>query len=202
MKRKRILLVVIVALVSTLTTWLILALNCPSVGIALTTNARNLHRLKNRTALPVESDFDRNVTLDALLQRGDDSTRWSTTRAARIQGEVLDVAYARPEATNCFNPCRRDIHITLAKYKGAPKTEQVILEVTPNFYDWAKSQGLDWSEAALQKQLAGRWCEFEGWLFLDAGHQKEAENTAPNRQGNWRGTAWEIHPITAIRVLR
>lgn len=183
-----------------LISWLALALNCPAVGIALTTRARDLHRLKNRTSLPTRNDFDPNVTLDALLQRGDDASRWSIHRAARIQGQVLDVAYERPEATNCFNPCRRDIHITLAKYKGAPKTEQVILEVTPNMYDWAKSQGMDWSEGALQQQLVGRWCTFEGWLFLDVGHQKEAENTAPNRPDNWRATAWEIHPITKIEV--
>ncbi len=202
MKKKRILLLVCIVLAALLTTWIVLALNCPGIGIALTSNARNLHRLKNRTVLPGPADFDSNVTLDALLQRGNDTSRWSTSRAARIQGEVLDVAYSRPEATNCFNPCRRDIHITLGKYKDAPKTEQVILEVTPNLYDWAKTQGLDWSETALQKQLAGHWCEFEGWLFFDLGHQKEAENTAPGRAENWRGTAWEIHPITSIKVLK
>ncbi|HEY3580620.1 MAG TPA: hypothetical protein VGK82_08750, partial [Pyrinomonadaceae bacterium] len=63
--------------------------------------------MKNRTALPHGADFDSRVTLAALLERGNDTQRWSTERAARIQGEVIDVAYARPEATNCFSPCRR-----------------------------------------------------------------------------------------------
>jgi hypothetical protein len=182
--------------------WVLLALNCPSVGIALTSRARSLHRLKNRTASPQAADFDSRVTLDALLLEGDDTNRWSTDRAARIQGYVIDVAYARPEATNCFSPCRRDIHITISTVKDAPKTEQVIVEVTPNLGDWASGQGIDWSEQTLQQQLVGHWCEFEGWLYFDVGHDEEAENTSPNRAGNWRATAWEIHPVTKITVVR
>jgi hypothetical protein len=182
--------------------WLVLARNCPSVGIALTTRARNLHRLKNRTALPQAADFDSRITLDALLQRGDDRNRWSTDRAARIQGEVIDVAYAGAEATNCFSPIRRDIHILVANRKDAGKNEQIVVEVTPNLRDWAKQQGIDWSEETLQAQLVGHWCEFEGWLYFDVGHSEESENTAPNNPENWRATAWELHPLTKITVIR
>src|SRR4026208_643657 len=105
--RKRILIAVPIIIFIAL--WMGLGRNCPNVGIALTSNARRIHRLKNRTTLPQAADFDSRVTLDALLQPGDDRDRWSTDRAARIQGLVLDVAYARPEATNCYHPCRRDV---------------------------------------------------------------------------------------------
>ena len=182
--------------------WLGLAQNCPSAGIALTTRARNLHRLKNRTAFPHESDFDSRITLDKFLLPGDDSNRWSTDRAARIQGEVIDIAYAGTEAANCFNPCRRDIHILIANRKGAAKNEQVVLEVTPKLRDWAAERGMDWSEEKLQEQLVGHWCEFEGWLYFDVGHAEESENTAPRNPNNWRATAWELHPITKITVIR
>lgn len=200
--RKRTLLLVAVFLLILLSVWIGLALNCPNIGIALTSNARNLHRLKNRTALPQVTDFDSRVTLDALLQPGNDRDRWSTDRAARIQGLVIDVAYARPEATNCYHPCRRDIHILIATRKEAPKNEQVVLEVTPNIRDWAAQQGMDWSEEALQTQLLNHWCEFEGWLNFDVNHDEESENTSPRRPANWRATAWEIHPITKITVIR
>ena len=176
--------------------WFVLALNCPSAGIALTTRARDLHRLKNRTSLPQATDFDSRVTLDALLQPGDDTNRWSTDHAARIEGEVIDVAYARPEATNCWNPCRRDIHIVVATRKGVAKSEHVVVEVTPNL------QRGDWSEKTLQAQLVGHWCEFEGWMYFDAGHAKESENISPGEPDNWRATAWEIHPVTKITVIR
>src|SRR5215208_734617 len=184
---------VVVALV-----WLVVARNCPSVGFALTTNARNLHRLKNRTAFPQAADFDSRVTLDQLLQPGDDRNRWSTERAARIQGQVIDVAYADIEATNCFSPCRRDIHILVAKQKDAVKNEQVVVEVTPNL----QQQGTDWSEQTLQAQLVGHWCEFEGCLYFDVGHAEESENTAPHNPSNWRATASELHPVTKIMVIK
>ena len=187
---------VVVALL--LTVWLLVARNCPSVGFALTTNARNLHRLKNRTAFPQAADFDSRVTLDQLLQPGDDRNRWSTERAARIQGQVIDVAYAGIEATNCFSPCRRDIHILVAKQKGVAKNEQVVVEVTPNL----QQQGIDWTEQTLQAQLVGHWCEFEGWLYFDVGHAEESENTAPHNPSNWRATAWELHPVTKITVIK
>lgn len=199
-KLQRLIFILLVVVVLT-GAWL-LARNCPSAGIALTTRARQLHRLKNRTAIPQAYDFDANVTLDALLQPGDDTARWSTDRAARIQGEVIDVEYSRPEATNCFSPCRRDIHILIATHKEATKTEQMVLEVTPNLNDWATAQGIDWSEQTLQKELVGHWCEFEGWLYFDVGHAEESENTSPRRSGNWRATGWEIHPITKIRLIK
>ena len=202
MPRRRVLLVVVVLLTVFLSVWLILALNCPSAGIALTTRARNLHRLKNRTSIPSANDFDSTITLESLLQPGDDTNRWSTNRAARIQGEVIDVAYARPEATNCFNPCRKDIHILIATRKGVPKTEHVVVEVTPNLRDWAGGQGIDWSEETLQRELVGHWCEFEGWMYFDLGHAEESENISPGKADNWRATAWEIHPVTKITIIR
>jgi hypothetical protein len=201
-RKRRFLLVGAVVAVVLLVVWVVLAVNCPTAGIALTARARELHRLKNRTAFPQAADFDPRVTLEALLQRGDDRNRWSTDRAAKVQGLVIDVAYAGAEATNCFNPCRRDIHIAISTRAYAPKTEHVIVEVTPNLRAWAAAHGIDWSEQTLQQQLVGRRCEFEGWLYFDAGHDEESENGAPGNPENWRGTAWEVHPITKITVLR
>jgi len=200
--RTRVLVLAGVLIALLLIAWLALARNCPSAGIALTVRARDLHRLKNRTALPQPADFDSRITLDALLQPGDDTNRWSTNRAARIQGEVIDVAYAGTEATNCFNPSRRDIHIDIATRKDTAKNQRVVLEVTPPMREWARQQGMDWSAETLHAQLVGHWCEFEGWLYFDVGHAEEAENTAPNKPKNWRATAWEVHPITKITVIR
>ena len=199
---RRILLVTVVVVILLVTVWLGLAQNCPSVGIALTSRARHLHRLKNRTAFPQAADFDATVTLEKLLAPGDDTHRWSTDRAARLEGEVIDVAFAGSEATNCFNPNRRDIHILLATHKGAAKNEQVVVEVTPNLGDWASAHALDWTEQTLHAQLVGHWVKFEGWLYFDVGHAEESENTAPGNPENWRATAWELHPVTKITVIR
>lgn len=175
---------------------------CPPQGIALTRDRRDFHRLKNRTALPEQADFDPRVTLESLLQPGDDRMRWSNFRAARVEGYVVAVSRAGTELANCYFPCARDIHINLALRMDAPLTEQLVVETTPRVEVWARSQGRDWSEAALKRDLIGRWCLIEGWLLFDQGHDEESENIAPGRAGNWRATAWEIHPVTGITVMR
>ena len=200
--RTRTLLLVAFVVALFITVWIVLARDCPSAGIGLTSRVRNLHRLKNRTAFPQDADFDWRITLDHFLQPGDDRHRWSINSVARIQGYVIDVAYAGTEAANCFSPTRRDIHILIARRKEAAKKEQIVFEVTPKLRDWAAARGIDWSEETLHAQLVGRWCEFEGWLYFDIGHAEESENTAPGNPSNWRATGWEIHPITKITVLR
>lgn len=169
--------------------------------IFLSANARAAVELKNRTALPQPADFDPSITLDALLQPGDDSARWSVTRAAAIEGYVVRIDQAGIEAANRFSLTRRDVHIEIATRPDAPPRARVILEVTPPMRDWAKTRGIDWSTDALRRTLLARRCRFEGWLFFDRAHADEAENTNPGGSGNWRATAWEIHPVTAIEVI-
>lgn len=176
--------------------------DCPAPGLGLTPAARRAARLKNREAAPRPEEFDARVTLDALTRPGDDRGRWSETRAAAVEGYVVEVKSAGVEAANCFSPAGRDTHIHVAARADAPPRESVVLEVTPRLERWAARRGLDWSEAALRRDLMGRRCRFEGWLFFDAGHDGEAENTAPGREGNWRATAWEVHPITSIEAVR
>jgi hypothetical protein len=175
---------------------------CPPQGIGFTQDRREVHRLKNRSTRPRETDIDPRVTLSTLLQPGDDSNRWSTAHAARVEGYVVSLANAGVELANCYAPCRLDIHINVALRSDAPASEQVVLEITPEIRKWAMSNGWDWSEAKLKQELVGRWCSFEGWLFFDRYHSGESENIAPGRPGNWRATAWELHPVTNFQVLR
>jgi hypothetical protein len=175
---------------------------CPAGGLGVTAAARGAARLKNRETPPRPEDFDARVTLASLVAPGDDRGRWSETRAASVEGYVVEVRRAGAEAANCFSPARRDIHIHLAARPDAGARESVVLEVTPRWAERAAARGLDWSEAALRRELLGRWCRFEGWLYFDAGHAGEAENTAPGAAGNWRATAWEVHPLTRIEAVR
>jgi hypothetical protein len=175
---------------------------CPTTGLALSPAVRDSVRLKNRTALPAPTDFDGRVSLAALLHAGEDRARWSVERAAAVEGYVVEVGPGGVEAANCYSLGRRDTHIYVALGPGAPPRERVVLEVTPRLAEWAEGRGWDWSEAALRRDLVGRWCVFEGWLFFDEEHADEAENAAPRRAGNWRATAWEVHPVTGIRVVK
>ncbi len=67
--------------------------HCPADGLAFTAERRAFHRLKNRTALPQETDFDARVTLESLLQPGNDQARWSTV--ARGADRRLRCLYRR-----------------------------------------------------------------------------------------------------------
>jgi hypothetical protein len=170
-------------------------------GIAFSPGARAINGLKNRTALPRAADFDGRVTLAELLRPGDDRGRWATSSAAAVEGYVIAVWEGGVESANGFSFFRRDTHIEVGLRTDSPPRERVILEVTPPMRDWAKGQGMDWSHAALARDLKGRRCRFEGWLLFDLNHADESENTTPGSPSNWRATAWEIHPVTRINVL-
>jgi len=180
---------------------LVAALAAMQACVLIPASKRALGVLKNRTAIPAPADFDPTVTLQAVLQPGDDRSRWSDRKAARIDGYVIAVRQAGIESANRFSLTRRDTHIEIALRRDAAPAERMILEVTPPLRDWARSRGLDWSTQALQQTLVGRRCRFEGWLLFDTEHVDESENTNPGHAGNWRATAWELHPITAIAVV-
>ena len=176
-------------------------LPCPAEGVAFTPGRREFLRLKNRVGAPMPEEFDERVTLEALLRPGEDRGRWSESRAGRIEGYVVEVVEGGAEAANCFSYVERDIHIHVAPRADAPRTQWVVMEVTPRARRWAAGRGWDWKASALKERLVGRRCRFEGWLLFDRQHADESENTAPGARGNWRGTAWELHPVTSIDVL-
>jgi hypothetical protein len=170
---------------------------CP-VNLFLLPGKRAFNSLKNRTTVPAAADFDSRVTLDAMLAPGDDRRRWQPSRAAAIEGYIVRVHDAEPESANCLSRTRLDAHVEVARRPDAPPNERVIAEVTPGMRERAASRGVDWSTATLRSQLTGRRVRIEGWLLFDDEHDEESENTRPGHPGNWRATAWEIHPVTAI----
>lgn len=176
---------------------------CPAGGAAVTPGGREFARLKNRVPPPPgPSDFDENVSLEALLRPGDDRGRWSESRAGRAEGYVVEVVEAGIEAANCYSFDDRDVHIHVAPRPEAPRSEWVVVEVTPRARRWASETGRDWRAATLRRELVGKRCRFEGWLLFDREHADDSEHTAPGARGNWRATAWELHPVTSIAVVR
>ncbi len=173
---------------------------CP-LNVFLLPGQRAFNALKNRTTLPTPADFDMRVTLEALLSPGADRRRWQQSRAGAIEGYIVRVHDAGPESVHCFSGTRVDAHIEVALRPDAPPNQRVIVEVTPRMRDWARTRGLDWSTVTLRRQLTGRRARIEGWLLFDDEHDEESENTRPGHRGNWRATAWELHPVTAIVPL-
>lgn len=202
MRRRKLIRLLLLITVTLAASLAFVQLNCPKRGMAISSRYRQFVLLKNRADHPQKEDFDGSVTLSAMLQSGDDRSRWSETRSAAIEGYVLEVRNGGIESANCFSLTDRDIHIHIGAREDAPPREMVVVEVTPRTREWAERRNMDWSRSALERELVGRWCRFEGWLLFDVEHADESENTAPGREDNWRGTAWEVHPVTDIKVIR
>jgi hypothetical protein len=178
---------------------------CPMEGDARSQAVRALNRLKNRYTAPTPEQTNPKITLAAILAPGNDIGRWKVKDGAQILGYVYDVKPGGIETVNCHarDLASRDTHIELVldpMNTGAAK--RMIVEVTPRWRVLILAQGEDWSTRALRDKFLGRWVQVTGWMLFDVEHKNEAENTAPGRPRNWRATAWEIHPVTAIEVVQ
>ena len=58
------------------------------------------------------------------------------------------------------------------------------------------------AERIAEIQAALREAKLEGWLFYDAEHAKESAHTFKQGSDLWRATAWEIHPVTRVEIVR
>lgn len=173
-------------------------------GDATTASLKALNRLKNRETAPDDSDIDPSATLAALLQPGDDESRWDDHKGAALTGYVADVKVGGIETVNCHarDALHRDTHIdlTLSAADSTDERRHVIVEVTPRWRAKMRTQSTDWSTATLRQTILGRCVKVTGWLLFDAEHRPQSANTAPDNSHDWRGTAWEVHPITALDV--
>jgi hypothetical protein len=181
---------------------------CALEGTAQSDKGRALNRHKNRYQAPTASDIDSSVTLASMLLPADngDEERFDQEKAAKVQGYVISVKTSKtPESCNCdaTDSVDQDTHIELGLSKNAHPNQRVIVEITPRLRKQMAdmSPPEDWSSEALDQRLAGKWVEFTGWMTFDYIHADKSENTNPRGQGNWRATAWEIHPVTSINSV-
>src|SRR5216683_667924 len=185
---------------------------CPAQGQTETAKVQKLNRHKNRATVPGAGDLDDSITLAAMLQPPDaengDEERFNEEKAGKIQGYVISVKTSKtPESCNCYakEPVDQDTHIEVALSKQAPENQRVIVEVTPRLRklmkEAANNTDNDWSTETLNKRLKGQWVEFTGWMTFDYMHADKSENTNPGGTGNFRATAWEVHPVTSIKLL-
>ena len=176
---------------------------CPLNGSAKKKNDQALNLLKNRNFLPKEKDFEAKFNWEELAKFEEDSRKFDEKKAAVLRGYVLRVRMSQKETCNCNseNPDFRDTHIILTPSREERGVlDQIVVEVTPRMRFLMKKQGIDWSQAALKK-LQGRMIEVRGWLLYDFKHGDQAAKIRQKTKGITRSTAWEIHPVTSIKIL-
>jgi len=123
-----------------------------------------------------------------------------------VEGYLAMVKDGGKEGVNCDSDTRLDIHMELVDTDAVdPKTNRrthVVTEVTPWFEQsipaWTKSALARYSSyangysGAMHRPPAR--VRIYGYMFFDDAHAKDGS------VGTWRGTEWEVHPITKIEV--
>ena len=93
---------------------------------------------KNRYIPPKSSKkMESSISLAALLAPGDDLSRFTDKKKARLIGYVIEVKPGGDETCNCKadDPLSRDTHIEIAlSGEDAPATQRVIVGSTPRIY--------------------------------------------------------------------
>jgi len=194
---------------------------CPPEGSSKQARIQALDRLKNRTGPPLF--FDSSITLERMLEIGDDTNRFRPDQGATIQGYVALVKPGGPETCHCGKGgvAEEDTHIAIVsdptytvekpvsvmttdkhgkkhtRVLDANAVHHVIVEATPQF------RAINRDTPTLRKELKpGTRVRVTGWLFFDAEHVQNAFNTNPHGTYLWRAAAWEIHPVTKIEVIK
>jgi hypothetical protein len=166
-----------------------------------------LNEFKNRFSLPDSNAIDPTISISDLLNSGNPD-QFDQNKAVTIQGYVFNVKTGGVETCNCKtkDPAFRDTHIEITPDENHTDPQyRIIVEVTPRMREIMATKGMNWSTTELHGLIKGLKVEVTGWLFYDAEHEDASFANDPDDvigRSNWRGSCWEIHPITSITVLR
>ncbi|MEA2553796.1 MAG: hypothetical protein QOJ65_1972 [Fimbriimonadaceae bacterium] len=163
-----------------------------------------LNQLKNRDrpastfkAVPIQQLLDYAPAKAVAMGK---KARWKWTQTAlkqvfgreqkyvMIEGFMVKAKDEEGEACNCGDGEQVDTHTWLAAQRdGDWKTQGLVAEVSPRL----KQLHPDWSEQGFEEYLKTNQLRVYGWLMWDQEHLSQV--------GQYRGTAWEIHPIHRIQ---
>jgi hypothetical protein len=155
---------------------------------------QGLNVLKNRGTKP--SRIKRSITLDSLIAAKEE-TDLDPNTGVEITAFVAHVKDGEPgESCNCGRSDLEDVHIEVVGNEAdkGNKKKFVIFEISPRLENELGDA------STLKDQIEGKWVKFTGWLTYDYKHRGNASNR--KKTGNiWRATAWELHPITAWKIV-
>jgi hypothetical protein len=167
-----------------------------------TAQHRYLTEQKNRQDIPVHYEpvtFAEFLALPVVPERHTTSdwemVRTQTQRSVRLEGYIAEVMRAADGTTYGRPPEQGDFHVHVREAKRphcwpeGPQKQQIATEVTPHFQPPRTGWAYETLRDLCQRQVRVR---ISGWLLHDYPHLKDV--------GDWRASAWEIHPVTNIEV--
>jgi hypothetical protein len=175
---------------------------CPPRGDAAKPKVQSLNEKKARLDDPSDEDVDDTVTMDALLEPGDDRLRWQDGQGVAVDAYVIEVRDGGMGSSNCHSPdpANQDTVLVLSPGKDVSDgAQRLIAVITPQWRRIAAQSRLDWSTRAIRAKYLRKSVTITGWLLFDFEAAARARNTAPlGGAALSRATAWEIHPVTGI----
>ena len=177
---------------------------CPPQGDATKQKVKRLNEAKARMDEVTDDDVDDTVTMEALMEPGDDGLRWQDGQGVEITAYVIGVRDGGPASSNChsFRSNDHDTILELTPTQNAlDRAHRVYAVVTPQWREEAAADRVDWSTGALRAHYLQRWITVRGWLLFNFEAAPTSLNTASIAGPDVsRVTAWEIHPVTSIEL--
>ena len=175
---------------------------CPPQGDATKPKIQQLNENKARLDEPSDDDIDDTVTIDALVEPGDDRLRFQDGDAIEVTAYVIAVEDGGMASSNCHSPSPAD-HDTIlrlvADSSALGPAQRVLAVVTPQWRRTMAGNRIDWSTQAIRAKYLQHWVKVTGWLLFNFEVAARALNTAElTGPAVTRATAWEIHPVTSL----
>ena len=167
-----------------------------------TAQHRYLTEQKNRQDIPAHYEpmtFAEFLALPLVAEKYTNSdwetVRTHTQRSVSLEGYIAELMRAADGATYGRPAEQGDFHVHLREAKAprcwpaGPQNQQIVTEITPHFQPPRAGWSYETLRDLCQRQVRVR---ISGWLLHDYQHLKDV--------GDWRASAWEIHPVISIEV--
>ena len=177
---------------------------CPMSGDKPAPKFMRADSLKNRFTVPTK--YNEIKFKEMYAMKVTDKTH-SEHEAVYLHGWVIETKNGGSETCNCHTKNTKwyDTHIVLSNDpKDKDASHGIVVEVTPRLRGVvAKQFGVTWDECTtnfIKSKILGHEVIISGYLFCDEEHK--TNSVADGGKGNlWRGTCFEIHPVTSIKII-
>jgi hypothetical protein len=168
--------------------------NCPPEGKATDDLTKHTNTLKNRDI--IRGKIDSTIVFDSIIRSGkEDTARFKPAEYVSVTGFVLAADEGGPESCNCFSKdsAAENIKLFLGHSLDSWKDSVFVIEITPKFSKLHPE--------VHPELMIGRKVTITGYVMYNPDAKRFALNVCKNCRVSDRKTAWEICPVTDVKVI-